>query len=160
MIERVTIWHRGRSVREQRMLLIMAALFLLIFSWLLVVRPLGDALSDARARHGAAIVARAQAQAQVEALRALRTAGGRGLTEPVETVVARTANEAGFRLSRTQAEPGGRGVSIAIEAARPQALFTWIASLERQGVVVASLSTNANADRTVAVQATLRGRAS
>jgi general secretion pathway protein M len=160
MIERVTVWYRGRSLREQRMLLAMSVIFLLVVMWLLVIRPLSDALSDARARHGEAVVARGQAQAQVDALRALRTTGGRALTEPVETVVARAAGEAGFQLSRIQAEPGGRGVSIAIEAARPQALFGWIAALERQGVVVASLSTNANADQTVAVQATLRGRTS
>jgi len=158
MIERTTIWYRGRSVREQRLLLAMAALFTLVFVWLLLIRPLGDALADARARHDAAVIERAEAQAQAEALGVLRKAGGAALTQPVEALVAQTAGQTGFQLSRIQAEPGG-GVSIAIEAARPQALFGWVSSLERQGLIVSSLSATANADRTLSVQASFRGRA-
>ena len=159
MIERVTVWYRIRSRREQRLILLMAALALLVFVWLLVIRPLGDALADARARHGEAVIEQAEARAQAEALGVLNTAGGaRPLTEPVEKVISRSAAQAGFQLSRLQPEPGGSGVSIGIEAARPQALFGWVASLERQGVVVATLSATANADRTLAVQASFRGR--
>jgi general secretion pathway protein M len=160
MISRVTIWYVDRSVREQRLILVMAAAFLLVFTWLLIVRPLGDALADARARHAAAVIERAEARAQAEALGTLGRAGGpRPLIEPVETMIARSAGQAGFQLSRIQAQPGG-GVSIGIEAARPQALFGWISSLERQGIVVATLTAGANADRTVAVQASFRGKAS
>jgi general secretion pathway protein M len=158
MIATVRIWYVGRSTREQRLLLAMAATFLLVFTWLLVIRPLGDALFEARERHGEAVLAEAEARAQAEALRSLRTSGGVRLTEPPETVIARTAAEAGFQLSRLQAEPGG-GVSIGIEAARPQALFGWVSQLESRGLVVSSLSATANADRTLAVQASFRGKA-
>ncbi len=159
MISRVTIWYRGRSTREQRLLLVMALLFLLVVLWLLVIRPLNDALADARARHAEAVIEQAEARAQAAALGTLAAAGGaRPLTEPVETVVARTAAQAGFQLSRLQVDPGGRGVSIGIEAARPQALFGWVSSLERQGIVVTTLSATANADRTLAVQGGFRGR--
>ena len=158
MIERTTIWYRGRSPREQRLILIMGTLFALVFLWLLVIRPLGDALAGAKARHAEAVIERAEARAQAEALGDLRKAGGAALTQPVDALVSRTASEAGFQLSRIQADPGG-GVSIGIEAARPQALFGWVAALERQGVIVSSLSATANADRTLAVQAAFRGRA-
>jgi general secretion pathway protein M len=158
MIQRVKIWYIDRSLREQRLVLAMAATALLVFIWLLVVRPLNDALVNARARHTEAVIERAEARAQAEALGVLRQAGGaRPLTEPVETVISRAAGQAGFQLSRLQAEPGG-AVSIAIEAARPQALFGWVASLERQGLLVTTLTASANADRTVAVQASFRGR--
>jgi general secretion pathway protein M len=158
MIERVKIWYVVRSPREQRLVLIMAITFALVFIWLGIARPLNDALVEARARHTEAVIERAEARAQAEALGSLRSAGGaRPLTEPVETLIGRAAGQAGFQLSRLQADPGG-AVSIGIEAARPQALFAWVSSLERQGVVVASLTASANADRTVAVQASFRGR--
>ena len=158
MIERVNIWYRVRTVREQRLILIMAALIATVFLWLLVIRPLNDALAASRARHADAVIERAEARAQAEALRGLRRTGGAGLTQPVDALIARSAGQAGFQLSRIQPEPGG-GVSIAMEAARPQALFAWVAQLEREGVIVSSLSATANADRTVAVQASFRGRA-
>jgi general secretion pathway protein M len=156
MIERTTIWYRGRSTREQRLLLVMAALVTFVLLWLLVVRPLGDALADAKARHEAAVIARAEAQAQAEALGTLRTGSGAALTQPVDALVARMAGEAGFKLSRIQPETGG--VSIGIEAAKPQAFFAWVSALERQGVIVSLLSATANADRTLSVQASFRGR--
>jgi general secretion pathway protein M len=157
MIARTRIWYVSRSLREQRLIAAMAALFVIVFVWLLVLRPLGDALADARERHDEAVLARAQAKAQAEALGSLRTAGGTRLTEPAETVIARAAAEAGFQLSRIQPDPGGT-VSISIEAARPQALFGWVSQLESRGVVVSTFSATANADRTLAVQASFRGR--
>jgi general secretion pathway protein M len=158
MIERVNIWYRVRTTREQRLILIMSVLVAAVFLWLLVIRPLSDALAFSRARHTEAVIERAEARAQAEALRDLRRTGGVALTQPVESLIARSASQAGFQLSRIQPEPGG-GVSIGIEAARPQALFAWVSQLEREGVIVSSLSATANADRTVAVQGSFRGRA-
>jgi general secretion pathway protein M len=158
MIERVNIWYRVRTVREQRLILIMSGLLAAVFLWLLVIQPLNDALAFARARHADAVIERAEARAQAEALRGLRRTGGPALSQPVESLIARSAAQAGFQLSRIQPEPGG-GVSIGIEAARPQALFAWVSQLEREGAIVSSLSATANADRTVAVQASFRGKA-
>ena len=158
MIERVKIWYVVRTPREQRLILAMAILFAVVFIWLGIARPLNDALVEAKARHTEAVIERAEARAQAEALGTLGRAGGaRPLTEPVETVIGRSAAQAGFQLSRLQAEPGG-AVSIGIEAARPQALFAWVTALERQGLIVSTLTASANADRTVAVQASFRGR--
>ena len=53
----------------------MVALIVFVLGWLLVVRPLSDALDAARARHGAAVVALAEARG---ARRARPGAGGRG----------------------------------------------------------------------------------
>jgi hypothetical protein len=49
-------------------------------------------------------------------------------------------------------------VSLAIGAARPQALFGWIAGLEAQGYVVERLSASSNPDRTLSAQILLRAR--
>jgi general secretion pathway protein M len=159
MMASLQTWFRGRSLREQRLLLAMAALFAIVFAWLLVVRPLGDALAGARERHGEAVIALAEARAQAEAIRSFERRGGPALTEPLDVVISRGAAEAGFQLSRVEPESGGTGVSVAIEAVKPQAFFAWVGRLEGSGgIIVASLNATANTDRTLAVQATFRPR--
>jgi general secretion pathway protein M len=62
-----------------------------------------------------------------------------------------------FQLSQRQ-PPGPGRVAIAIGAARPQALFGWVAGLETQGYVVERLSVSSNPDRTLSAQIVLRAR--
>ena len=61
MIDRFRAWWRLRTPREQRMLLAMGALLAVTLAWLLVVRPIDDALADARARHARAVITHAEA---------------------------------------------------------------------------------------------------
>ena len=155
MIDNFALWWRGRSTREQRLLWVMGALVALLFLWLVVIRPLGDALDRARQRHGAAVVALAEAQAR------RAPAGGVSATAtpplPLDAFVTRGAADAGFAATRVTARGPSR-VSLTIDAARPQALLGWIARLEAQGVAVETLRARANADRTIAVEAALRAR--
>lgn len=147
-------WWRGRTLREQRLLLVMFALAAIVLGWLLVVRPLSDARTAAQQRHDAAVVALAEARARAEA--AGRRQGPRtAVALPVDATVSRTATEAGFASARI-ASQGAAAASIAIDAARPQAFFGWVAQLERQGLAVASLRARANQDRTLAVEASFR----
>lgn len=153
------LWWRDRSRREQRLLLVLAAFFILVLAWLLVVRPLGDRLADARERHGAALVALAEARADAAAIGRLEKTRPAALGGPIEQAVAQSASAAGFQLSRIESDAAGR-VTLAIEAARPQALFAWVGEMENaRGLVIERLATKANSDRTVSAQLTLRGRA-
>jgi len=155
MIDNFSLWWRGRSTREQRLLLVMAALAATLFLWLAVIRPLGDALDRARVRHGAAVVAWAEARAR------RAPAGGASATAtpplPLDGFVTRGAAEAGFAAARVTARGPSRA-SLVIDAARPQALLGWIARLEAQGVAIETLRARANPDRTIAVEAALRAR--
>ena len=38
----LALWWRERSLREQRLLLVMLGLLVLVLGWLLIIRPLGD----------------------------------------------------------------------------------------------------------------------
>lgn len=146
-------WWSQRSERERRLLLVMLALLGLVLGWLLVVRPLGDALDAAKERHGAAVVALAEAEAR----RPNAPAPASAPALPLDGLVSRSANEAGFANARV----GGQGptrATVAIDAARPQALFAWIAQLEGRGVTVDSLRARANADQTLAVEAAFLAR--
>ena len=146
-------WWAQRSQREQRLLLVMMALLGLVAGWLLVVRPLGDALDAAKARHGTAAVALAEAKARTPGAAPAGTAA----RVPIDGVVSRTAGEAGFANARVAAQAPTRAM-VAIDAARPQALFAWIAQLEGQGVTVDSLRARVNADRTLNVEAAFVAR--
>ena len=159
MIGSLSAWWRARSRREQILLAILAALFGITFAWLLVVRPLGDSLAAARERHGEAVIALAEAKAGAAAIAGLERSRPASLGAPVEQAVTESAAAAGFQLSRIQGQGAGK-VDLAIEAARPQALFAWVSEMERgKGLIVERLTAKANSDRTLSAQVTFRARA-
>jgi general secretion pathway protein M len=151
-----TLW-LARSARERWLLGVMLALVALVLVWLLVLRPLGDMLSAARQRHGEAVAALAEARSQAAAIAALERERPAPFAGPIDTAVAAAASDAGFQLSGLQAEGAGR-VSLAIGAAKPEALFGWIDGMEAQGYIVHSLTVSANPDRTLSARIVLRSR--
>lgn len=146
-------WWNERSLREQRLIQVMLMLAVIVLGWLLVVRPLSDSLAAAKARHDAAVVALGEARARATP----GASPGVPAAGPVDALVARTANEAGFTNARLTSQ-GAERASVAVDAARPQVLFGWVARLEQSGVVVERLATRLNGDRTVAAELTLRKR--
>ena len=160
MTERFMAWWRIRSPREQKLLLVMAGVALIVLPWLLVVRPLNDALSDARARHGAAVIAVAEAREQVAAIRSLAARGTPTLGAPIDTMLEQSATEAGFTVTQVQRE-GPNAARIMIDAVRPQAFFGWVEQMEMQrGLIVDRLSATTNSDRTLSVEISFRARTS
>jgi general secretion pathway protein M len=159
MSERIKVLWLARSVRERWLLGVMLALVALVLVWLAILRPLSDMLSAARQRHGEAVTALAEARSQAAAIAALERERPAPLAGPIDVAVTAAASAAGFQLSGIQPQGPGR-VSLAIGAAKPQALFGWIAGLEAQGYIVQSLSVTSNADRTLSAQIALRARGS
>jgi general secretion pathway protein M len=133
----------------------MLGLSVIVLGWLLVVRPLTDSLAAARARHDAAVEALGEARARATP----GAAPGAQAVGPVDALVARTANEAGFTNARITSQ-GAERASVSVDAARPQVLFGWVARLEQSGLAVERLTTRLNGDRTVAAELTLRKRGS
>ncbi|MGZ8336139.1 MAG: type II secretion system protein GspM [Allosphingosinicella sp.] len=152
-------WWRLRTQREQRLLFVMFALIGLVLAWLLVVRPLSDALDSARRDHAAAVTALADARARAETGRLLRGQRTPPAALPIDNFLNRTAIEAGFANARIVASGPARA-TIAIDAARPQAFFAWVRQMEQGGLVVEMLRARANGDRTLAVEAGFRARSS
>lgn len=149
-------WWRGRSLREQRMLLVMGALLAVTFLWLGLYRPIQNGLSAAREGHQNAAIRLGEVRAQADALRALGKAGQPNLPGPLATVVTQAANDAGF-ANATIAPQGDSRVSISIPSARPAPMLGWIAGLESRGIIVERMSARTNTDQTLAVDATLAG---
>lgn len=143
-----TFW-QARSVREQRLLGLMALLALPILIWLLILRPLDEARADAARRLAAAtadIVALGAAKAMLEAA----PAAGAG---PVMPRVQAAVSAAGLSLSSLDAS-GPNGVTARIAAARAPVLLRLIAALEAEGISVTSLSVSRNQDTSVNAQFT------
>jgi len=151
------IWFRSRSLREQRLLLVMVALLALTIVWAAIILPVTDALSTARTRHDAAVVVLAETEARVLDVKALERDRPAPLGAPLDTVIRDRANAAGFALA-TVTRVGDNGVQIGIGSARPGALMAWIAGLEDDGILVDTLTLTDNGDKTVAAQASLRVR--
>ena len=148
-------WWTGRTTREQRLLLVMAGAVATTLLWLAVIRPLSDALADARARHTRAITAEAEARGIADAIAAAGRNRPARLDVPVRIFVPETATAAGFTVQRAEPfEPDG--VSMVIGSARPAAFFTWLAGLQSRGLVVEALTATPNPDRTLSVQFTVR----
>lgn len=149
-------WWRSRTPREQRLLLVGAAIALLALAWLLVLRPLADVHSDARERHNRAVLALAEARGEAAAIGAAREAVPAAAAGPLDAFIAQAAGEAGFTISRLDRQ-GDRQASLAIESVRTQAFFAWVRQLEQgRGLIVERLSATPNSDRTLAVQVTFR----
>lgn len=148
-------WWRGRSVREQRLLLVMFALLAVTVLWLGIYRPMEAALSNARERHQQAVIRLGEVRA---AAAALKSGPAVGLPGPLVSVVTQAATDAGF-ANAVVTPQGDRRVSVSIPSARPAPFFAWIASLEARGIVVERLSARANSDPTLAVDASLAGGA-
>jgi general secretion pathway protein M len=160
MNEGLKLWWRTRTLREQRLLIAMFALLALVFLWLLVIRPISDRLSEARERHGAAVLALAEARAQATLIGRLQQQRPASLGAPLDTILNQSAAEAGFPVTRVERE-GVNQASLVIESVRPQAFFAWVNRMEdERGLIVERLSARTNGDQTLGVQITFRARES
>ena len=157
MTERFTAWWRLRSVREQRLLLVMGALFLVVFLWIGIIAPIADARSSAWARHEEAVATLGRVRTDAAAMRAMARRPAARLEAPLATVVSNAASAAGFASAGVTAQGTAR-VTVAIAAARPGALFPLIADLERRGILVERIAVRANADQTLSADMTMIGR--
>lgn len=159
MIDMAKAWFASRSLREQRLVLVMLALLVVTLLWAAIILPVTDSLSNARTRHDAAVVLLAETEARVHDIKALERDRPAPLGAPLDSIIRDRANAAGFALANVS-RVGDNGVQIGIGSARPGALMTWIAGLEDDGILIDTLTLTDNGDRTVAAQMSLRVRGS
>ncbi|HEX2763012.1 MAG TPA: type II secretion system protein M [Allosphingosinicella sp.] len=150
----------GRTRRERWLIAVMLVLVAGVAGWLMVLRPLGAMLADAKDRHERAVVALAEAQSDRAAIARLEKLPRPPAGTALDALVGRAAADGGLSLARLEAIGEGRA-AIVIDAARPAVLFGWIAELEtRRGLLVERITATANADRTLSAQIVFRARGS
>jgi len=158
MIAQALLWWSGRSERERILLGVMGILIILLLFWLLVVRPLDGARTKAEQRLELATQAAGRVAAVADGVRQARRLAPAALSAALPAAVGEAAQSAGFTMSRLEGQGPDR-VVISIATARSPALFTWLAALRQQGVIVERLTLRTNSDATLSVEGTLRVRA-
>ena len=156
MTERLLLWYRARTQREQRLVLAGGIITVLAIVYLFIV-PLNDILESERGRHATDVIALGETQLRIDAVNVAKADRVAPLDAPLETLIRSRANDAGFALAAVTAQGNDR-VAISIASARPGALTRWVADLEASGILVEQLTTTDNGDRTVGAQMTLRAR--
>lgn len=154
----IRAWYAARSLREQRMILVMLALAAVTLIWAAVVIPVRDGVSGARARQRDAVERLGRTLVAVDAVKRAQRAGITLVQAPLPDAVRARAQAAGFTLA-TLDQDGPDRIRVTIAAARPPALFAWLAALEGAGILVEASAITPNPDRTVSAALTLRARA-
>lgn len=154
LTDRLYPWWEGRTLREQRMLVVMAMLVAAVFVWLAIVRPMLGWREQAAADRAGAETERAWVQTGLR----LTAPPGAGRTvidlEGFEPLVTRTAAAAGLNVT-TGMDASGR-LAFRIPDASSAALFGWMSTLERDhGIAVVSLGVVENTDATLQVEGAL-----
>lgn len=158
LTDRLYPWWEGRTLRERRMLTLMAVLLAAVLVWLAVVRPV-------LAWREAAAAERARAEADLAWVQAgLRLTAPTPAARPVidvegfEPLVQRTAAAAGLSVT-TGMDAEGR-LAFRIPDASSSALFGWMSALERDhAIAVVSLGVVENTDATLQVEGALSRQA-
>lgn len=153
MIVRFKEWYGARSLREQRLLQLMAAIVIPMLIWLLLVMPLSNAYDDALQRQLQAV----DRNGRIKAL-AARVSGGEATVPAAVPDLALFLNDrARQRGITTEARPGPAPGSAAISIASSAApiALDWLRGLEADGYRVSDVRIAPTGGGSVAVTATV-----
>lgn len=152
LIDSVRNWWSGRSLREQRLLMVMGALIAGIVLWFGVITPSLNWRADAAER-------RAEAEADLALIEAgtARIAGGDSSmgADQVQAAARRAADAGGVNAVFN---PLDDGVGFSINGASTATLFGWLATLHSEhGIEARVLTVSENADATLNAEGLLVG---
>ena len=155
MIVQFREWFGARTLREQRLLQLMAAIAIPLLIWFVLVLPLSNAYDDALQRQLQA----ADRNGRVKALAARAATGDAKAPAAVPDLalyLGDSARQRGIAAeTHAGAAPGSAVISIA-SASAPTAL-EWLRSLEEQGYLVSDVRVAPAGNGSVTVTATLSG---
>lgn len=156
-MSQLAAWFNARSLRERRLLLAMLALAAVTVVWGLVIIPVRNGLSSSRARYAAAVVRLGEAEAQLRSVKSIQRRQLGPVPLPLADAVRERAAAAGLSLGSVDPQGDGQ-LRIIIPTARAGAVLTWVAGLEREGILVNELSLTSGAPGTVSASMMLRAR--
>lgn len=146
----LALWFSGRTLRERRMLMVMAGLLTATIIWLGVIRPVLAWRSAAADRVAPSAETLAEVRTAVAALGPAR-APVQAPSEGLDPLIRRTAEAAGLEVVIAMSPSGQLGFQLARVRSGP--LFAWLATLEADhGLTICSLGVVENADATLNVE--------
>lgn len=149
LMSQAAAWWDGRTLREQRMLMMMAVAVAGVLIWLLVVRPVWawrEEAADAR------VVAEADL-AMVEAAASRLSGSSASSDVDVSAVVAEVAGVTGLTPVMGMSADGGLGFSLTNVSST--AAFGWLGALHERKVEAVTLNVVENADATLSLEGSL-----
>ncbi len=152
LIDSARGWWSGRSLREQRLLMVMGALIAGIVVWFGVISPGLNWRADAAERRAAA-----EADLALIEAGAARVAGGPSSmgADQVQAAARRAADADGVNAVFN---PLDDGVGFSINGASTATLFGWLAALHAEhGIEARVLTVSENADATLNAEGLLVG---
>ena len=153
----VILWWRGLTRREQLLLMVALTLFVLVFGWLGIVKPLQSVRADAEARLATANADLGEIKSRTPMIRAAEARARGAVAASTFDIVRRRVAEAGLTAEGIADDGAGR-VTLRVPAVKPAALLKWIAGIEiNDGVIVDKLEITRNGDATVAAELGFRG---
>ncbi|MEH6756002.1 MAG: type II secretion system protein GspM [Parasphingorhabdus sp.] len=155
MIDMIKDWFLALSQREKILISVMGVLIALLVGYFAIIAPFIGAFDAAEKRYGQALDSQARIEAKVDALKAPKDKTVKLMAGPLDIFISQNAGEAGFAVGRLDPQSNG-SVRLAIDSAKPMALFGWLATLERRGISVEELSVNPGANETVTATMILR----
>ncbi len=139
------------------MLGVMIVLLGLVFLWLAVVAPINAARVQATQRLDSATADAARLDAIAADMRHARASASATIAPDLGRAIRDAADAGGFTLSRLDAQGPDR-FAIGIPAIRSPALFGWLRTLDRQGIIVDRITLRTNSDATLSVDGIARAR--
>lgn len=155
MIAVLKDWFQALSHRENIMIGILGVLIGLIIGYYAIVAPFINAYVSAQNGYADAIESQARIEAKVAALTAPADKMAKPVAGPLDVFISQNAGEAGFAVGRLDPQTNGT-VRLAIDSAKPTALFGWLATLENRGIAVEEFAVNPGANETVTATMLLR----
>jgi len=154
MSEAAKNWFIALSRREQIMVGIAALLALGIIGFYGIYRPIYDIATDAKRSFYEATMQAGRIEAKTQALSMPADKRPAEAIAALNLLLASEAAERGFTLDANTAQGSSRA-KIAIGSARSTAFLSWLADLERRGVVPETLVIRRMDNGTVSVSARL-----
>jgi general secretion pathway protein M len=155
MIDNAKNWFAGLSQREKIMVGIAGLLLAGLVGYYGIARPMFGAMTAAEERYVDAVERQVRIDAKVAALQQPMDGQAAKFSGAMDAFVGQSAGETGIAVASVTPQSDSR-VNMVVESAKPTALFGWLARIEREGIVVESLSINPAGNGTISANLTLR----
>lgn len=150
VLDHAGMWWSGRTLRERRMLLVMAGLLVATAVWLGLVQPILAWRAAAAERAEAAALTLAEVRAAAASFGPTEPSGAPS-AEGLEPLIRRTAATAGLNVVTVMSASGQLGFQLSsVDSGR---LFGWLGALESDHrLTICSLGVTENTDATLNVE--------
>ena len=157
MINNARNWFVGLSQREKILVGFAGLLLAGLVGYYGIARPTFGAMTAAEQRYVDAVEQQARIEAKVAALQQPVDGTVVKFSGAIDAFVGQSAGETGIAVASVTPQSGSR-VNMVVESAKPTALFGWLARIEREGIVVESLSVNPTDSGAISATLTLRSQ--